>query len=558
MGSTFASDRRLLRAYPIPWLVQMSCSKEEGTVYSTDQMKKSKSKQGSNKNGNADGCGQNQNCSSGTTNSLVEEALRLANAQDALLTIPKDPTYIYPVTAFPPESTFDITVTYPALVIPARRIPEIRKELAHVLLERAKLKIIYPLKDNDPVPPGTEDRKLFRKMLLVDREDVFEDPLVRKFLDPPAIAGNPKVSSADASACFQATHQVKLSYADWTVEQILRRLLPVAEVPSAFEIIGHLAHINLRDELLPFKHLVGKAILDKNSPRIQTVVNKVGTIETEYRTFGMEVIAGNQKEGWSQVSVREEGCVYQLDFTQVYWNSRLGGEHRRLVKLILEDAASRFKHGEQAKQNASSGGPLVVADLMAGIGPFAVPLTANNRDSKNDDSGNLCEIQVYANDLNPASYKYLRMNSIKNKCKNLQCFNMDGRAFCHKLQDEGIHFHHVLMNLPATAPEFLDAFRGFTGASSPRIHVHCFSSKDPKESERDTIARCELALGCPLKIEETNLVIHTVRNIAPNKNMYCLSFDLPKEVRNLPRISTKKEDKEIENGEQASKRPKLS
>ena len=135
---------------------------------------------------------------------------------------------------------------------------------------------------------------------------------------------------------------------------------------------------------------------------------------------------------------------------------------------------------------------------------------------------------------------------------------MDGRAFCHKLQDEGIHFHHVLMNLPATAPEFLDAFRGFTGASSPRIHVHCFSSKDPKESERDTIARCELALGCPLKIEETNLVIHTVRNIAPNKNMYCLSFDLPKEVRNLPRISTKKEDKEIENGEQASKRPKLS
>jgi tRNA G37 N-methylase Trm5 len=44
-------------------------------------------------------------------------------------------------------------------------------------------------------------------------------------------------------------------------------------VPSSFETVGHIAHLNLRDELLPYKHLVGQVLLDKN-PNIQTVVNK--------------------------------------------------------------------------------------------------------------------------------------------------------------------------------------------------------------------------------------------------------------------------------------------
>lgn len=73
----------------------------------------------------------------------------------------------------------------------------------------------------------------------------------------------------------------------------------------------------------------------------------------------------------------------KLDYSKVYWNSRLQGEHLRLV--------SQFNTGD------------VVCDVFAGIGPFALP-AAKNKDC-----------WVFANDLNPESFKYLRENISLNK-----------------------------------------------------------------------------------------------------------------------------------------------
>ena len=65
----------------------------------------------------------------------------------------------------------------------------------------------------------------------------------------------------------------------------------IEEIPSSFETAGHIAHVNLREEALPYKYLIGKAILDKNRPRIQLVVNKIGNVGNEFRTFPMEILA---------------------------------------------------------------------------------------------------------------------------------------------------------------------------------------------------------------------------------------------------------------------------
>ena len=92
----------------------------------------------------------------------------------------------------------------------------------------------------------------------------------------------------------------------------------------------------------------------------------------------------------------------------MYWNSRLEAEHRRLVE--------QFKAGE------------VIADVMAGIGPFAIPAAQLgnqvNRILVHISTVLLCgkpspgrQVQVYANDLNPRSYHYLRENIKLNRVR---------------------------------------------------------------------------------------------------------------------------------------------
>ena len=72
----------------------------------------------------------------------------------------------------------------------------------------------------------------------------------------------------------------------------MQRVLPEGvEIPSSFETVGHIAHYNLREEHMAFRHIIGQVCLDKN-PGLKTVVTKVGEIENEFRVFNMEVIAG--------------------------------------------------------------------------------------------------------------------------------------------------------------------------------------------------------------------------------------------------------------------------
>jgi tRNA G37 N-methylase Trm5 len=126
--------------------------------------------------------------------------------------------------------------------------------------------------------------------------------------------------------------------------------------------------------------------LDKNPP-LKTVINKVDNVgaENEFRTFAYEVLAGPDD---LNVEVTEAGCIFKFDYSKVYWNSKLDTEHKRITAL--------FKPGE------------VVADVMAGIGPFAVPAGKKG-------------VFVWANDKNPESFRYLEQAVRKNKVGSYPC-----------------------------------------------------------------------------------------------------------------------------------------
>jgi tRNA G37 N-methylase Trm5 len=218
-------------------------------------------------------------------------------------------------------------------------------------------------------------------------------------------------------------------------------------------------------------------------------------------------------------------------------------EHLRVITMIRERCQEYFHQQHQSSivaatpisSSTSSSSPWIVADMMAGVGPFAIPLSLqpppslsnnNNNNNNNKSTTNnttisnqvLLPLQVYANDLNPVSYHYLKENarinripyrdgnitptnattttttttlvtttttnasslsdtSIVNSTKNynhsrskslssssipiLHAHNLDARIFLYQIvKQQGIWPDEVIMNLPQNAIDFLDIFIG--------------------------------------------------------------------------------------------------
>ncbi|XP_073719616.1 tRNA (guanine(37)-N(1))-methyltransferase-like [Misgurnus anguillicaudatus] len=393
------------------------------------------------------------------------------------------------------RDAFTQTVNVPAIRIPTNVLNKVVKSLKKVALHRPGIKRVVEKDNTDGKDNNNGDYRLL-------------------LLDPSSITSTDSFGNDEATdlKAFGVPleiqrYELKLTYENLKSEEILRAVLPEGQdVTSGFSRVGHIAHMNLRDHQLPYRKLIGQVIIDKN-PGITCVVNKTNTIDSTYRNFQMEVLAGEDN---MVAKVRENGVFYEFDFSRVYWNPRLSTEHERIVSLL--------RRGD------------TVVDVFAGVGPFAVPAARRG-----------CEI--LANDLNPESFRWLQHNAKLNKVdKKITSFNMDGRDFIRGPVKErlpalmkGSQKIHVVMNLPALALEFLDAFRGLLGPEPeqgltcednlPQVHCYGFSKED--DPQRDVIERVEASLKTTL---QGQCSVHMVRNVSPNKEMMCVSFTLPRKV----------------------------
>lgn len=303
------------------------------------------------------------------------------------------------------------------------------------------------------------------------------------------------------------TWNVRQTYSNCGTEQVLRTLLPdEVQVPTSFESVGHIAHVNLREEQVKWKFLIGQVMIDKLGPRIRTVVNKTESTGGPYRTFTMEVIGGDPD---LVTSVKENGCTFELDFEKVYWNSRLEREHRRVVDSFSETD--------------------IVLDAFCGVGPFAVAAAKRGR----------C-LKVYANDLNPMSVKYLQINVKKNGISDAQIETSCScaREYIKDVARRKIKFTKVVMNFPSGAPEFLDVFRNLYAdweekPVMPTIYCYCFVKGDDEIRSARSRVRHSLVgedrRGLRI-LPDSAIVVRLVRDVAPRKVQVCVTFVLPEEV----------------------------
>lgn len=303
-------------------------------------------------------------------------------------------------------------------------------------------------------------------------------------------------------------HDVQIDYEHWGIDAVLRSLLPQnVVVPTSFETVGHIVHLNLREEHEQWKWIIGQVFLDKLGGRITTVVNKLENTGGPFRTFKMEVLAGEKQ---LVTKVKENGCVFELDFQKVYWNSRLEAEHKRVVQALEE--------GD------------ILADAFCGVGPFAIPALEQGR----------CR-RVFANDLNPSSVHYLKRNAEVNHVEGAAFVPSCGcaRTFLTKLvREQHVPITKVVMNFPSGAPEFLDVFRGLYRGSRelpmPTVYCYCFvkgledMNSARKRVKQALFGECENKMSKLLP--DADIEVRDVRDVAPRKRQVCAVFRIPTQV----------------------------
>jgi tRNA (guanine37-N1)-methyltransferase len=272
-----------------------------------------------------------------------------------------------------------------------------------------------------------------------------------------------------------------------TLMQVLENKLPphlLASLPQALDVIGDIAIVEIPPELKAHEKPIGEAIL-KTHKNIKTVLAKAGAISGTYRLREFTFIAGEDK---TQTVHKEYGCQFHVDVAKAYFSPRLSHEHMRVASLV--------QSGE------------TVVDLFAGVGPFSVLIAKKNP-----------KVKVYSVDINSEAVELLKVNVRVNRVEN-RLFPILGDAkqiTATKLKGSA---DRVIMNLPETAIEFVDAACQAIKPQGGTIHFYAFV-RSPDTTENLKLRFTQAVEKNGRKVEAF-LYDRSVRETAPYESQIVL------------------------------------
>ncbi|TBU11689.1 tRNA (guanine(37)-N1)-methyltransferase [Hamiltosporidium tvaerminnensis] len=378
-----------------------------------------------------------------------------------------------------------------------------RKELNDVMLKYNKVLL------NKPKIPNIIDlNKEYMTFSVIDlQKKVSKDKVIcllnSDFLDdddsdffgaknPNILLGSCKIDVLESLGCerpeiysweFTEIFDLKLclNFNYFSYKEILRKILPSnCKIPTSFEIIGEILHLNLTEDLLIHKKIIGE-VLYKKIKNIKSVVTKIGNISNEFRFFEMEVLEGDHDLNTKQI---ENGLIYFLDYSKMYWNSKLQSER----KIIL----NYFKPNE------------TICDLFCGVGPFVIPALKKG-------------CIVYANDLNKDSITYLKKNVVENKVHSSKIFIFNENAFSliKTLKTQNTTVNHFILNLPEKSLLFFKEIVSLNFNSMIHCYFFCKEFIQPWEFVYNEIS---------IEIPKSNFEM--IRSVSPSKNMWKITINL--------------------------------
>lgn len=138
------------------------------------------------------------------------------------------------------RTAFDRSVTVVGVSVAAAQCAAALEQLRPHLLRRRGVR------------PVREEADSGRRVLLLDHEPGRSGPV------PSALQREIESLGGTLREC-----RVDITYAQLDAQEVLRELLPAGvDVPGSFETVGHLVHLNLRDEQRPYRELIGQVLLD--------------------------------------------------------------------------------------------------------------------------------------------------------------------------------------------------------------------------------------------------------------------------------------------------------
>jgi len=196
--------------------------------------------------------------------------------------------------------------------------------------------------------------------------------------------------------------------------------IELKKLPAGFQRIGDIIILNLDKSLNYYKKEIGEVVLELFED-VRTVCNKFGGIRGEFREPQIEYIAGDEN---SETIHIESGIKYKFDITKTMFAKGNLSERIRIPKQVKKDE--------------------IIIDMFAGIGYFSLAIGKLSKAKK-----------IYAIELNPLSFNYLKENIKLNKINNIEAIQGDCRKVIYTLIERGIKADRLIMGYLPAPREFL-------------------------------------------------------------------------------------------------------
>jgi tRNA wybutosine-synthesizing protein 2 len=178
------------------------------------------------------------------------------------------------------------------------------------------------------------------------------------------------------------------------LKSILSKKFPFIKkeyLPKKVRFIGNIAIFHCSEKLDPYLKEIGEIIM-KLYPSTKSIL-KIDKIEGIYRIPKVKLIAGNNDV---ETIHKEYGCEYKLDVSK--------------LMFCLGNSFERVRTAIQVREWET------IIDMFAGIGQFSIPAAKISRPKK-----------IYAIEINPLAYYYLKENIKLNGTYNIEAILGDSR-----------------------------------------------------------------------------------------------------------------------------------